>query len=506
MGETASRKRVPGTVFQAVAISIFGLVLVLLLLLTAPRHGPWFDEFWSRFFSDPSIPLAEAFFGRWVQDVHPPLFSFLARLAAGIDRLSIEHARLLNLAPLLALGIYLVMLGRAVPRERPFLAVLAISVGSSAFFIEYFSEFRSYFTGLCAFTGLTVTLIAMDRVPGGLRGGASPLLWCGYLVSLAVCLNIHYLTTAMSIILVAVFGVAAFVKGDRCRFVTCLVTGIVATAPFLAFLAYQWATIARISADYWLKTDMPAAARMLVAAVAIPTMGTQGAVAFAWLAAALLFLRSKNTRPVDGTIAVLMIAIVAEIVMLLIYTKLTAAMTERYLIPLAILSAALFAIILSRQIYETRWLLVLFILTNLGGAVLAALPRWNDPRWDEAARHLAQMQKACPGSRIIPMQQNPDDRTPNTLENYNEAYAYMAQKWGLSLGPVDTASSRPQDPVCVDYYWADHFFATGKSNDTLLAEFARRWPALKGCSITVTTFSDNAAIFDVTGDPPHCAR
>ena len=484
----------------------YGLALTVLLTLTAPRHGPWFDEFWTRFFSDPSISFRSAFADRWVADVHPPLFSFLAWLTAQFGRLPIEQARMLNLIPLALLTLYLVLLTKAEPRERAFVTIFAISLGSSAFFVDYFIEFRSYFTGLCAFAGLTVTLVAQDRRAADEERNATALTWSGYAVTLIVCLNIHYLTSAMTVVMVAVFGIAAAVRGDWRRFVIYLVTGALAVAPFIAFVAYQWTTIQRISKDYWLKTDIPSALHMFASAIAAPTSQVQSLVAFAWIAAAILLFRSKSRSRLEPTALVLLLAIAAEVATLLVYTWLTSAMTDRYLIPLWLLSVALFSLVLSRQIYHRSWLLGLFAVTNILGAAAAALPHWNDPRWDEAAQYLSTRQAACPGARIIPMQQDPNDHTPNTIENYNQAYGYMARKWNLVLGEVDTPSPRPRDPGCADYYWADHFFGAGKNNEKLLAQFNERWPALKACKVEVKPFRSGSAVFEVTGEAPDCER
>jgi hypothetical protein len=491
--------------FQAGAMAVFAGLLLLLLLLTAPRHGPWFDEFWTRFFSDPAVSLSDAFFRRWIEDVHPPLFSLLAWLSSHVVRLPIEQARLLNLIPLGLVTLYMVILAAISPRERAFLTVLGISVSSSSFFVEYFAEFRSYFTGMCAFLALTATLVAQDRDTAGEKG-VGAVLWCGYLLSAAICLNLHYLTTLMTVVLVAVFGVTAALKGDWRRFAAYLLSGFILCLPFVAVLAYQWATVERISNDYWLKTGMPAAISMLANAVIIPASHAQGLVATAWVAAMILLVRRKEGRVLDSTFITLIIAVIAEIAVLLVYTKLTAAITERYLMPLAILSAAVFAILLSGEIVRRRWLLALFILTNLGGALATASTRWNDPRWDEAAQYLAARQTACPGSRIIPMQQDPNDHTPNTLDNYNEAYAYMAAKWKLTLGEVDQPSPRPRDPACPDFYWADHFFAASKDDATMLKQFARRFPLLEGCAVKVTPLVSMSAVFEVTGEPPACKR
>ena len=498
-------EQAPRHTFQAGAVAVFAGLLLLLLLLTAPRHGPWFDEFCTRYFSDPAVSLSDAFFKRWIEDVHPPLFSLLAWLSSHVVRLPIEQARLLNLIPLGLVTFYLVLLAAISPRERAFLAALGISVSCGSFFVEYFAEFRSYFTGMCAFLALTATLVAQDR--GTAEGkGAGAVLWCGYLTSAAISLNLHYLTTLMTVVLVAIFGVTAALKGDWRRFAAYLLSGFILCLPFAVVFVYQWATVERISNDYWLKTGMPEAITMLADAIIMPASHAQGLVATAWVMAVILLLRKRERRPLDPTVGTLIVAVIAEIAVLLVYTKLTAAMTDRYLMPLAILSAAVLAIVLSDEIVRRRWLLALFIVTNLGGAVATAATRWNDPRWDEAAQYLSARQGACPGSRIIPMQQDPNDHTPNTLDNYNEAYAYMAAKWKLTLGRVDEPSARPRDPACPDYYWADHFFAAGKSETTLLDQFARRFPLLQGCTIKATPFSSMSAVFEVTGEPPACQR
>jgi hypothetical protein len=504
MDANKDRQATPSFVISVTLL--YALALMTLLVATAPRHGPWFDEFWTRFLSDPSIALDNAFLNRWVEDVHPPLFSFLARVSSKVWRLPIEQARLLNLIPAAFTVAYLATIARLVPRERPFLAVLAISVGASPFFVEYIAEFRSYFTGMCAFLALTATLVAQDRLTQEDGVTTKTGLWLGYVASLAVCLNIHYLTTAMTAVMVAVFGLAAAYRKDWHRFWTYLASGTLLCLPFIAFVAYQYTTIERISADYWLKTAMLPALEMLMGALLVPISGARTAVMVVWLAAAILIIRQTSPRRPDRTIAPLAIAIAAEILLLLVYTRLTAAMTERYLIPLSILAAALISILLCRKIYASRLLLALFAATNFAAAVVAAVPRWSDLRWDEAAIYLAERQHACPGARIIPMQQDPNDHTPNTIENYNEAYGYMARKWGLTLGPVDIPSSRPRDPACPDYYWADHFFAAGKDRDTLLAQFSARFPDLKGCKAEVTPFAALSAVFTVSGDPPQCRR
>lgn len=491
--------------FTISALAIFGGLLTVMLSVVAPLHGPWFDEFWTRFFSDPAPSLKSAFFDRWVNDVHPPLFSLLAYLTAHVARLPIEQARLLNLIPMAAAAIFAMLVARRHPSERTFLAVALVSIAASPYYVAYFAEYRSYFTGICAFACLTISLVVIDRAASrGEQAGA--FLWAGFGVSLAICLNIHYLTTAMTVILVAVFGLGAAMRGDWKRFVIYLVAGVILIMPFIGFIVFQWATIERISADYWLKTDLLAAAGMLLDAVVAPTCRAQTAVILAWGAAALLYLRHGNRPRLDGAIGLLLIAIAAEVAMLLVYTGITAALTDRYLMPLSILASAVFAIVLSAEIMASRALLTLFLLTNFGAAIYTASPLTKDMRWDEAAHYLAERQKACPGARIVPMQQDPNDHTPNTIQNYNEAYGYMARKWGLVLGPVDTPSSRPRVADCPDYYWADHFFASGKNRETLLTQFASRFPALKGCAVDVAAFRSLGVVFTVTGDPPQCHR
>lgn len=486
-------------------LALYGLALTALLILTGPQPGPWFDEFWTRFFSDPSVGLWTAFSQRWIADVHPPLFSFLQWLSAHIDRLPLEQARLLNLIPLALATIYFVLVAKVEPRARAFIAILSISIGSCAFCVGYFTELRSYFTGLCAFAALTVTLAVQDRrMREGVRAN-SLLLWCGFAVTLAVCLNIHYLTAAMTIVLVAIFGIAAAVGGDRRRFVIYLASGTLACVPLVAFFLYQRDMIELITKDYWLKTSFVMSASMIAGAIASPVWGVQGLLALVWVAAIVLLLRSKEKPRIHPITVILLLAVIAEILLLLAYAWATSAMIERYLIPLSVLSAALLSSALSRRIYETPWLLAIFATMSLASAVMASLPHWNDPRWDEAARYLSTRQKSCPGARIVPMQQNLSDHTPNTVENYNEAYGYMAQKWGLTLGNVDEPSPRPATE-CPDYYWADHFFAAGKSTDALLAQFSARFPGLNGCKVEVTTFAALSAVFAVSGDPPQCRR
>lgn len=478
------------------------------LLYGAWNMGPWFDEFWSYYFADPSVGLGDAFRSRWMLDVHPPLFSFLSWAASslGLPR-TLEAGRMLNLLPLFGSAAYLAVFWRLNDEDRPFLATFLPACVAMASFTEAFVEFRSYFTGFCAFILLLVSLKRLERCADKpLFGANRALVWGGQIVSLAICINIHFVTALLAMALVGTFAFAALLHGDRRLFLAHLFSGIACCLPLAATTAAQWEYLSYTSKNFWLKTTQQGALVFLTQSTVAP-IGQNAVMRIAWLAALGLRILSRDRRKEDDRyVATLLVSLLSASALILAYTAATGALTGRYLIPMSLTVTAALAALTGQALRMHALMQILFLIACATMTVQSSLNAAHTLQWNEAASFVAARQKACPGARIVPMRAVLEDATANVEANYTMAYAYLADRWQMRLGALDQMPAALRDPACPDYYWVDNDFALHKSEPTLKAELLRRFPQLDGCAIQTHKLASDAAVFEVSGEPPQCRR
>ena len=486
----------------------YPLVAFASLLYGALNLGPWFDEFWSRYFADPSVDLRTAFVTKWALDVHPPLFSFLAWLANNFGLPpTIEAGRMLNLLPLFAAALYLFVFWRLNRRDGAFLGTFLPAAVALVQFLAVFAEFRSYFAGFAAFIVLLVCLKRLDRQSEEpLEGRNRALVWSGQVTSLFLCLNLHFVFALLAIALVGTFAIAALVRGDRRLFAAHFLSGFICCLPLAATTLLQWTYLSSISKDFWLKTTPVAALGILLQSVLSP-IAQSTLMSLAWLGALGLRVMSRaNIKADDRYAAILAASLIAAAAIIFAYTATTGALTGRYLIPVCLIVVAGMAAATAETLRVHALMRVLFLLACMGAIVQTALEAAREPQWNEAASFVAQRQKACTGARIVPMRSTLQDSTANVEANYTMAYAYLADRWNMTVGALDTMPAPPRDPACPDYFWADNQFAGERQEPALKAELLRRFPELQGCTIQTHIFRSKAAVFEVSGDPAQCRR
>jgi hypothetical protein len=484
-------------------------ILALGSLLYGAWHvGPWFDEFWSFYFADPSIGLGEAFRSKWAVDVHPPLFSFLSWVASwlGMPR-TLEAGRMLNLLPLLVSAAYVAAVWRFNREDRPFLATFVPAGVALTEFTATFVEYRSYFAGVVAFMMLLVTLKRLERSPEDpLEGTNRTLIWTGQIISLAICLNIHFVTALLAMALVGTFAFAALWRGDRRLFLAHLLSGIVCCLPLAATTAAQWTYLSSTSRNFWLKTTPEVALSYMFQSVLSP-LGQNTVMRIAWLGALGLRIVSRVRQKDDDRYAViLLVSIVSSTAVILAYTAATGALTGRYLAPICLIVMAATAAATAPALRAHALMHALFIGACAMVTVQMSLQAARVLHWNEAASFVAERQKACPGARIAPMRATLQDATANVEANYEMAYAYLANRWHFTVGALDRMPAGAGDPACPDYYWADNQFAGMHAEPGLKGELLRRFPQLDGCTVQTHVFDSEAAVFEVSGATPQCRR
>ena len=176
--QPTSWQRSNATASFAVLLSCFGLVLLLGRL-----RGVWLDEASGFWLTRHDIPLARIIEERWMTDVHPPLYSAYAWLLQPLFGGSVPSMRLINLGGVSLAGLTGWLAARR-GVDRNFLALFAVLVAASPFFILYAAEFRSYFLQMLFGACLVVQLRMVHEGRGGL-----PLLG----LTSMLLINLHYL-------------------------------------------------------------------------------------------------------------------------------------------------------------------------------------------------------------------------------------------------------------------------------------------------------------------------
>lgn len=492
---------------RAVSIA-FPIVVIAALVNAAAKVGPWFDEFWSLYFSDPTISLHEALFARWALDVHPPLFAFISWLAASARwPHSVLGGRMLNFLPLLLFAAYCAGYWRFNREDRPFLVVFLAGFAALAQFIDAFSEFRSYFLATLAYAALVISLKRLDRAPEDPPGAANGrLLWTGQIVSLFICLNVHFVSALLAVALVGTFAFSSLLRGNRRAFFVHLATGSLCSIPLVATTAFQWPYLTMISQDYWLKTKPFDALVMLARAVVDPIVQTL-AMNIAWLGAACLRVLSRQRFTTDDRFALTLLAsLLPCAAVIYIYTVATGALTTRYLVPVTLTSIGMLAAGTARAVWSQRLARLLFLIACLAAIIEVTLSTAARPNWNEAARFVAGKQHACPGARVVVLRANIKDQTANVSDTYSLGYGALASRFGIRIEGLDKMPTETRDLTCPDLYWADNQFGAGKSRQAMVDELRERFPPLAGCAVEVHVMQSQAAVFEVSGNPPQCAR
>jgi hypothetical protein len=486
----------------------FAPLLIGMLIYGTYKTGPWYDEFWTLFFSDPAVGFKDAFTNRWALDVHPPLFSFLAWLAAnlGLPR-TIEAGRLLNFIPMVLAAAFVFLFWKRNPAERPFLAVYFPGVAALWQFPSAFIEFRSYFLALCGYSLLLVCLKRIDRQKRDpLTGSNASLVWSGYAAVLLICLNIHFVTTLLAVGAVATFAFAALLRGDRRLFLTHLALGIACSLPLVVTTLLQWSYLSSMSKDFWLKTSTQEALILFAEAMIIPLVQSTLLQASWLIPLGLRVLQREGNRNDDIFAAILAASFIVGCALVLAYTAATGALTPRYIMPVCITTVALLSALTATLMSRYRLLYAVFLTACLVSAIQTTLQTAQDLKWSEAADYLSARQKACPSARITPVRINPQDRTANGLASYGVAYGYLAKQRGMTIGAVDMPPAAPKSTTCPDYYWIDNLASSGQSTTALSALITKRFPNLNGCNIKMTRFGLDAAVYEVADGAPECQR
>ena len=454
-----AEERAVGPALAATAALAYFTVSVVAGVVFAMRRGPWLDEFYSIWFSDPAVPLAKALTQRWLIDANPPLFSALSRVSAGLAGQDYELRRLLNFLPLGGLVSFWLYLFFQRANERVLLAVYLVLMGSSGFFLTYFAEYRSYFSLLCFGAMLPLGLYWLSSEKSARREDAA-VVWAAVSISLFMLINLHYLSAVFALILAALAATQMRFEGRRRDLRLLCVAAVVAVVPLVCFFIAQHAVmLSRTGGNYWIKTSTTGAIKVLLrftlAGIGVNVVAALAASCALWTN---LSRRLRSPPPVVKTraggnassisrqirsAAVFAASVAGFFLGLLIVNVRTPIVVDRYFI-VAIgslnLSIALLSVnILSRH----RWIFLAYLANAalyLGYNGVKQMPELD--RWNATARLVAENVRSSPGTKVFAFQLlDRSKMTEDATEAMRLGYGYLAARNGFSIVFVDDISS-----------------------------------------------------------------
>ena len=469
--EPASRTCVPTWCMLATA----GVLAcsIAISIAAALTRGPWIDEFWTLWATDPTIPWGDALRQRWLTDVHPPLYYATSRLMAGWLGNDIAMRRLQNVPALVGLALFFVYADAAWPRARRFLAVYAVLAFSSYFTTGYVAEYRSYHLQFCFGIVFYGCLYAVLRDGPFASHRERKVAWGLLAISSVWLVNLHFVTTILTVLSLA--GISGFALLLRDRRTALLLWGIIAIAlvPLAVTTAVQaHYLVGRVGGHFWIKTGVLEALAIIAGSLS-KGIGLNVVVL---LVAARVLLRAETRTLLGVTVrtpgrlgldshdadivigAGFVVIAVASLGAVLVANVYTPIIIDRYLVLCSSAFACGLSLIASKVLFGGRSGFALLVGNAALFLIVAGVKLIDEPRWNASAALIAEHVAACPQTRVRPFPFPYVGSLANEAKVLNMAHHVQAERFGFSgsVVEVDAKLSASAAQPCPLALWTEN--------------------------------------------------
>ncbi len=443
--------------FPRLALATFALCVALALVLIEER-GIWLDEATSFWFAGHDIALARVIAERWLTDLHPPLFSAYAWLLQPLFGGSVQEMRLINLGALF----YAWLVWRDAAQrgiDRDFLAIFAVLVASTPFFILYAAEFRSYFLQLVFGACLVVQLRMLDEG----RGGLGWLAASGFLL-----INLHYLGSLVGLILIAAAALRLSIAARGREALLLLLIIATALLPLALSLVAMLARVEPVAVN---DISVLQGARAIAIVVGVASLPNIAALAGLFRAD-----RTELRSPFALTLAGALAGIIAAYFLLNLMSH---NLVPRHMIAAVPIGAALLALGLERTAKTLRWLLPLICANAVMLAAASTAYGLTHPRWESNVARIEAEITSCPQSSLYALnamsllpRDNPLHMVPDIDLFFALTYRMIAEDAGLAVTVVPSGAPLSAESRCPALLWIEHLYASPGISDRDLAQVA----------------------------------
>jgi hypothetical protein len=468
------------------AAFLFGIVLVFFAAAAsyaALNKGPWLDEFWSYYLTDPSLTWSNLLRDRWLRDTHPVPANMLYLIVRGLGAEDPGPARLLlNLPALAVMSAAAILFFRTAKRGRSFYLLFPALVLALPDATLFASEFRSYFWQIAlivmAVQHVHLSLSEAEEVAG--RRIVQLVGLCAVLLSLLL----HFITSALVTPLYLLAALALWRDGRRAAAKRLGIALTLAWAILGPLALIHYGSGANDLDVRWITTNTAQALWMFAESLIAVAKGAAvpiGLLAFLTFRAPLgrdnQSARSSNSMPTSFAVLILR-AILIGAIGLLVLNALQPILVSRYFLPWQVMTAGAVAALASSALDRRPVLLAATGIWSLAVIGSEAVEQAGQRRWLEGLERASAIAAACPGTRVYATShwrftQHRASRTAERESRIVElAYRRLAARRGLSVEVLDQRSPvtiAPQ-PSCPTLIWVQHFTAVpGTSAPDLLA-------------------------------------
>ena len=253
-----------------------------------------------------------------------------------------------------------------------------------------FANYRSYFWQIAALASLVAIARHVVTTKADLEVGRDHGLVIVTVLATAGSIALHYVGAIFGGLLAGAIILRALQRGHW-RWAT-LIFGVASSAAlFVVAIALLQARHWAVDLDHsWIE------ARPLAAVLAVPLALMAGAVANNVVPLAALWPGWHRWSPPERIFVILIAAVLAiGLLVVLAINAVQPIMVDRYLVAVPVLVAGILAALMSR-IDEDHSLHLLLALVAVGTVAAPLLLQGAKPLWEEGARSIAQIVKACP--------------------------------------------------------------------------------------------------------------
>lgn len=462
--------------FKNIFMYVFFAILIVLSIYVNLNKGPWLDEGYSLFFGLNDRNLVEKFYGVWVLDVHPPLFSFLTYVVNIFYTLDIYNGRFLNYIPLFFLILYL-----SIYRDKKdfftFSLIASILVLSSSPVYTSFVNFRSYFTANIFFLIYCLSLVNLYQVKSITKKDIIFLT-----ISTFVCINIHYIYAFIALVLGVGFLFSIFNKKPKeALFFSIIIFSSI--IPLLVFLYIQREFIESTHNSFWIKTNFLGALKTFIYAE------ISGFIIPCFILILFLIfnlLKGSKKYNFNSLGLVFFISIFLSILGLLIINNIQPIIIDRYITGVVILSIFSLMFFLGEDIYKVNLNFLTFFCILI--LLKSSFQISKSENWYSLIPEIKKSLKICESSKVYPFfdKENTIKRTDNELMNtqtaYYETFNFVASKNNINIQEINDISVKPYTNNCPNIIWFEH---TKSLNDD---EIKKNYlPNFSNCSLKIIT-------------------
>lgn len=462
------QKRALGSRDEKISLILFFVFSIAVMIGVTQLRGVGLDEFWSLHFGDLKISFATALHDRWLRDTHPVFANALYYVSMRIGLENIHFLRLiLNTPPLFILYFSSFSMWRA-NNKHPFFILFSVYITSLPYFMNSFSEFRSYFFQLCLI-GIVIQFVFHVILRAENESPFKNLLITALgIVSIAFGISIHFLTGLIVSTVVGLFLAYLIYWRRKFWFLIIAIPAIFAWCVTLLFVSLQFPYIVNDFDYSWLKTTVIHSV-FLFGIVAIKIFIANPVANFSSIYSFRNWNSTLHPNNENNFIVILALSLLISATLLLSIHYFKPVIDQRYLTIWSVILCGLITALSASHILKRKLYFFLFLTAAITSVMYNGYKSSKYLGWYEGQALIANIVHNCPDTRVFATSswRGSGGRYSKVAKRESEIlysiYKRLSHEAGFSvtLLPLEGVVKLPRPEHCPIVLWADHHALTG---------------------------------------------